>query len=217
VTINGRVVFEGSGAKPSPADVQALTFRLVPPASGGQLLSSTGGRVDADGRFTFADIVPDSYQFITQWSSPTASAAWTMKSSVANGRDAFDAPLVVSANAALDWTVTYTDKAPALTGTLVDRTGRAATDYYIVVFPTDRRFWTPGAGLRRIRTTRPATDGAFTANGLPPGEYFVAALTDLESGEWNDPAFLEQLVSSSAKVTLREGETTRQDLRIGGS
>jgi uncharacterized protein (DUF2141 family) len=216
VTINGRVVFEGSGAKPSAADLQTLMFRLVPPASGGQLLSTTGGRVDADGRFTFADIVPDVYQFITQWPSPTAGSTWTIKASVANGRDAFDAPLVVSANASLDWTVTYTDTPAVLSGVLVDRTGRAATDYYILVFPTDRRYWSAGAGFRRIRTARPATDGAFTAKGLPPGEYFVSALTDLESGEWNDPSFLEQLLSSSVKVTLREGETTRQDLRIGG-
>ena len=51
---------------------------------------------------------------------------------------------------------------------------------------------------------------------MPPGEYFVAALTDLESGEWNDAAFLEQLVKTSATVNLKEGETTRQDLQIGG-
>jgi hypothetical protein len=215
VAINGRVVFEGSGARPSPEDLQTLQFRLMPPASGGQLLFNTGGRVDADGKFTFADIVPDAYQFIMQWASPTASGVWTITSSVANGRDAFDAPLTVTPNASVDWTVTYTDKPPVLTGTLVDSGGRAATDYYILVSPTDRRYWSPGAGLRRIRTARPGTDGAFSAKGLPPGEYFVGALTDLESGEWNDPAFLEQLVSSSAKVTLREGETTRQDLKIG--
>ena len=34
---------------------------------------------------------------------------------------------------------------------------------------------------------------------------------------WNDPTLLEQLVSSSAKVWLRDGETTKQDLRIVGS
>jgi hypothetical protein len=44
----------------------------------------------------------------------------------------------------------------------------------------------------------------------------VAALTDLEPGEWNDPALLAQLVAASARVTLRAGETTKQDFRIGG-
>jgi hypothetical protein len=64
--------------------------------------------------------------------------------------------------------------------------------------------------------TRPATDGAFSVKGLPAGEYLLAALADLEAGEWNDPTLLEQLVRGSVKVTLREGETTTRDIRIGG-
>jgi hypothetical protein len=63
--------------------------------------------------------------------------------------------------------------------------------------------------------TRPATDGSCNVRGLPPGEYFLAALTDLETGEWNDPTLLEEAVRSSAKVTLRDGETTTRDFRIG--
>jgi hypothetical protein len=212
VQISGRVVFEG--APPAPDDMQSLTFRLMPAGSGGQLLSTTGGRVDAAGRFTFSDITPDAYSYVTQWTSPGAGARWSIKSSVANGRDAFDGPLVVDPNVALDWTITFTDKPAALTGILSDQAGRAATIYYILVFPTERRYWTPGS--RRVRMARPGTDGAFTASGLPPGEYFLAALTDVDAGEWNDAAFLEQLVRAAAKVTLRDGETTRQDLRVGG-
>ena len=211
ITITGRVVFEG--APPTPEDLQALTFRLMPSGSGGQILSSSGGRVDREGRFSFADITPDAYTFITQWGAQATAGRWSIKSSVANGVDAFDAPILVNGSVPIDWTVTYSDKPASVTGTLSDASGRAATVYYILVFPTDRRYWTPGS--RRVRMMRPATDGAFTASGLPPGEYFLAALTDLESGEWNDATFLEQLVSSSAKVVLREGEATRQDLRVG--
>jgi hypothetical protein len=211
VPINGRVEFDG--ARPSPQDLQTLQFRLLPPGSGGLIMSNPGGRVDAEGRFTLTDVTPDSYQFLTQWGSPVASGQWTIKSSIANGRDAFDAPLLVTPNVAVDWTVTYTSTPSVLTGLFVDAGGRAAPDYYIVVFPTDRKYWTPGS--RRVRTTRPATDGAFTVKGLPPGEYFLGAVTDVEQFEWNDPAFLEALVRTSATVTLREAQTTRQDLRIG--
>jgi hypothetical protein len=52
--------------------------------------------------------------------------------------------------------------------------------------------------------------------GLPPGEYYLAALADLETGEWNDPLLLQQLIPSSATVTLRDGETTTQAFRVGG-
>jgi len=61
-----------------------------------------------------------------------------------------------------------------------------------------------------------ASKDGYASGTLPAGEYFLAALTDLEAGEWNDPALLEQLVGSSVRVTLREGTTTTQDIRIGG-
>jgi uncharacterized protein (DUF2141 family) len=212
VAVNGRVVFEGS--QPTASDLQALSFGLVPLGSGGQTQSGGGGRVDAEGRFTFAGVTPDIYRFVATWNAPAARDKWSIKASAANGREAYEAPLRVNPSETVDWTVTYTDKPTSLTGVFQDRGGRAATEYYILLFSSDRKHWTPGS--RRIRMTRPATDGAFTVKGLPPGEYFLAALADLETGEWNDPTLLEQLVQSSAKVTLRDGETATQDFRIGG-
>ena len=213
VPVNGRVIFEGS--QPTPTELQSLSLSLVPPGSGGQPQAFGGGRVGADGRFTFANVVPDVYRFTTTWNAPGAVEKWTIKSSVANGREAFDAPLRVNANEPVEWIVTFTDTPATLTGALVNPGGRAATEHYILVFSSDRTHWTPGS--RRIRMTRPATDGTFTVKGLAPGEYFLAAPLDLESGEWNDPTLLEQLVKSSVTVTLREGETTTQNYRMGGA
>jgi hypothetical protein len=213
VPVKGRVIFEGS--QPAPSELQSLSFSLVPPASGGQARAFGGGGVGADGRFAFANVVPDAYRFVTTWSAPGASEKWTIKSSIANGREALDAPLRVSANEPVEWVVTFTDTPSTLTGTLVNPGGRAATEYYILVFPADRTHWTPGS--RRIRMTRPGSDGTFTVKGLPPGEYFLAAPLDLETGEWNDPTLLEQLVKTSVEVTLRDGETTTQNYRMGGA
>lgn len=212
VAVNGRVVFEGS--QPTAAELQTLSFALMPPGSGGTALSGGGGRVDGAGRFTFAGVTPDTYQFVTTWTAPGASEKWAIKASAANGREAFEAPLRVNPNETLDWTLTFTDKPAGLTGVLQDSSGRAATDYYILVFSSNRQHWTPGS--RRVRMTRPATDGSYSVKGLPPGEYLLAAPMDLETGEWNDPTLLEQLVPSSVKITLRDGEMTKQDFRIGG-
>jgi hypothetical protein len=171
--------------------------------------------VDTEGRFTFAGVTPDSYQFVMTWNNPAARDKWIITSSSANGREAFESPLRVNPSEALDWVVTFTDKPTGLIGALMDSGGRAATDHYMPVFSSDRRYWTPGS--RRVRMTRPATDGSYSVKGLPPGEYYLAAPTDLETGEWNDPALLEQLVPSSAKVALRDGEMTKKDFRIGGA
>jgi len=213
IQIAGRVVFEG--AQPTPADLQTMTLFLMAPGSGGSLTSGggAGGRVDADGRFTFLGITPDSYRFAYNWTAPTREK-WALKAAVANGREAYEAPLEVHPGEPVNWTVTFTDKPTSLAGVFQDRSGRAATDYFILIYSVDRGAWVPGS--RRIRTTRPGTDGVFSVSGVPAGEYYLAALTDLENGEWNDPALLDRLIQSSIKVTLRNGEVTTQDVRIGG-
>ena len=72
------------------------------------------------------------------------------------------------------------------------------------------------ARSRRVRTTRPGSDGAFTFADLPDGNYLVGALTDVTDAERNDPAFLASLAPAAVKVSVSLGRVTVQDLRIGG-
>jgi hypothetical protein len=95
---------------------------------------------------------------------------------------------------------------------LRDENGQPLAEHFIIVFPADRAKWIPGT--KRIRTTRPGTDGQFSILGLAPGDYLIAAVTDVESGEWNDLAFLEALVPAGIKFSLADGEKKRQDLQI---
>jgi hypothetical protein len=81
-----------------------------------------------------------------------------------------------------------------------------------VAFPAARSAWYPRSP--RLQAVRPSTNGAYSFRGLPPGDYLIAALTDVEPDEWHDASFLEQLVASAVKVTLAEGERKVQDLRI---
>ena len=50
------------------------------------------------------------------------------------------------------------------------------------------------------------TDGRVTVAGLPPGEYYLAALTDLDRWQLTGVPSLEQLPSTAIRITLREGE-----------
>ena len=99
-----------------------------------------------------------------------------------------------------------------LAGTLTSPDGAPASECIVVVFPADESYWRPGA--RRVRSTRPASDGAFTVVDLPAGEYLIAALGEVDPDEWQQPDFLRQLVPAAVKVTIADGQTTRQDLRI---
>jgi hypothetical protein len=66
-----------------------------------------------------------------------------------------------------------------------------------------------------VRAQRPGTDGKYSFVDLPPGDYVLAAVTDMEPDAWRDSDFLRSLVASGVQVTIAEGEQKTQDLRIG--
>ena len=82
------------------------------------------------------------------------------------------------------------------------------------MFPSENRYWLPQS--RRIRATRPGTDGKLQLRRPAAGQYRLTAVTDAEPGEWFDPAFLQQLVGASMPVSVAEGEQKTQDIRLPG-
>jgi hypothetical protein len=213
MSVVGRMVFEGAALPPE--DVTGIQFRLLPRGAAGNLgASPPGGQVDQQGTFRFSDVTPDSYRLMAFGSGAPRMGGWSRKSADVLGVDLFDAPLDVKPGmGTIALTIRYTDRPTEISGMLQDATGRPAPDYFIVVFSTNRTLW--GPQTRRVQTTRPATDGAYTFE-LPAGEYFIAALTDFAPGDSNDPAFLEQLIPGAIKITVADGEKKRQDFRITG-
>jgi hypothetical protein len=129
------------------------------------------------------------------------------------GQETLDFPLDVTGERDItDAVLTVTDRTQELTGVLTDASGRPAVDYLILAVAADNRFWTPGS--RRIVTTRPDTSGRYSFRSLPPGEYLLATVTDLEPGGEYDPEFLKTLAGASVRVSLIEGGKTTQDIRV---
>jgi hypothetical protein len=73
------------------------------------------------------------------------------------------------------------------------------------LFPEDGSRWVEESRL--IRSTRPGTDGVFEFRDVIPGDYLVAALEYVRTGDWADPAFLEDLRSSAKRVRVQDGVT----------
>jgi hypothetical protein len=111
-------------------------------------------------------------------------------------------------------TLTFTDQRAELSGALTDGTGRPAPGYTLILYPADPRYWQPQS--RRIRTARPATDGRFRFGTVPPGDYKIAPVVDVEPGAWQDPAFLQELDATALRVSIAEGEKKVQNVRLAG-
>lgn len=207
ISVSGQITFSGSATPPS--DLTRLRVTLSPldaQAVGG----AVGARVDASGRFTIPSVVPGRYRL-----SATGAGPWTVESAMIGGRDAADFPVEITGEENISGAViTFTDRQTELSGIVVDAKNQPAPEFTLVVFPADSTYWVPNS--RRIQSTRPDTDGRYTFRNLPPGDYRLAPVYDLDVGALSDPSFLQQLEATALRVSLRPGEKATQDMRIGG-
>ena len=61
-----------------------------------------------------------------------------------------------------------------------------------------------------------AQAGQFNVPVLPPGDYQIATVDDVEPGRWYDPVLLRQLLPASIRISIGEGERKMQDIRLVG-
>jgi len=111
-------------------------------------------------------------------------------------------------------TITFGDRIGVIEGMLTDAEGRPAPEYFVLAFPLERTSWTT-VSRRMVPPVRPATDGRFRIAGLQAGDYYLAVVTTMDPDAGTDPEFLESILPGAIRVTIAEGETKRQDLRIG--
>ena len=140
---------------------------------------------------------------------------WTLLSIMQGARDVADEPLDLDTTDASGLVMTFTDQTTDLSGTIVDAKGAAHPTAEIVTFPADSETWKQGAfSPRRIRLTPGTKSGTYAVPGLPPGQYFVVAVDESTTAEWQDPRFLERLQRSATRVTLQAGEKKTQALTL---
>jgi uncharacterized protein (DUF2141 family) len=221
LSLSGRVVFDAVAANAPTATAVRISAQPVN-AGGTSMVNGTAygapqrgafARVREDGTFEMTGLVPGVYRLtVTTPGSNQLEAFWA-RSAMAGDRDLLDTQVTVSPGQNIERiVVTMTDRHTEVSGVLATPAGQPAAAYFVAVVPADRAIWRSDA--RRIRSTRPATDGLYKFADLPPGSYILAAVDDLEPADLADSTFLETLATAGIPLTLGEGEKKRQDLKI---
>ena len=224
VTMSGTLVFEGSADRPKGA----MQVTLVPVTGNAtavglalSMFQGANASVTPDLTFSMKGIMPNRYRASVNlpgvmFGAAMPNATWTLKSIRAgDGPDLADTPFAIEAGRDVTGVVvTMTDRPVVLSGKVLDAQGRPSSAFPIVIFSTNPAHW--AAGSRRVQQVRPASDGAYRLMGLPAGEYYIGAVTTLDLEDLFDPLFLQQIVPIAFRITLAEGETRQQDLKLGG-
>jgi protocatechuate 3,4-dioxygenase beta subunit len=211
-TVLGRVWVEGGGDVPT----SGLSLQAAPSDFDRALVmgfGSLGFSIEADGAFRFAGLTGP--RRLVLGSAPDG---WYVKSIVVEGRDVSDAPL----DFGLEETtmrgaeIVLSRSGATVAGRVTDDRGTPVDEYTVVVFATDPSRWFSGS--RWLKMVRPSQDASFRVQGLPPGEYWTAAVDALEGtaggGEWQDPEVLRDLSARAARLTIGEGEARQVSLRL---
>lgn len=216
LTLKGRLTFDGASALPALNGWQpSLKPMSKALGSGGVTVAS-----DTAGAFSIQRLPPGTYivNGPPSFGANANSVTWSLKSVVADGKDITDLPIDLTAETLpKDIVLTFSDKWQSVAGKLQQSNGAPATDYSVIVFPSDKAYWQTGS--RRILVGKPDSSGQFTLGGpgiisLPAGEYLLAAVTELDRDEQFDPALLASLVAAAVPLSIQPGERKVQDLVI---
>jgi hypothetical protein len=212
-TVRGRVVFQGDLPPPDPASVRVA----LSSADRERPMLGKSATVSPDWTFAITGVPPGLYSVgATAIGSAPAGGRWLARSAVYQGRDVIDAPLEVQAGQEVDGVaVTMAERLAEVSGTLTDAKGRAIPDLTMVLFSVDRADWRGGS--RRVQPPqRPDSAGRYLFPNVTPGEYFLAAVADIEPASMADPTFLEAVAAGAIRISVGERERKVQDLRVAG-
>jgi hypothetical protein len=207
VRVGGRVEFIGSATRPTPDQYPTIGVTLIP-ADGKPSAFPARGRVEPSGMFTTMGVPAGKY--VLQVDAP---AGWILRGAMLDNRDISDAAVELRDADVDRVTITFTDKRTSVAGEVTTASGNPDGKATVILFPQDSTLWADsGPSPRRLKTTRPRGDGTYSMS-VPAGDYFVVAVSDTGSFEWNDPQFLAAIATSATKITVNEGESHAQALR----
>ena len=207
--LTGRVRYEGATDGPPPI------FNLAPLPIDRDLSPPLG-----DG-WNSASLLPDdTFEFQGVFGPTVLRELFQendryLKSVVIKGQEQVDSPFDFGTSGTFsDIEVLVSAFGAAVRGRVTDDRAAPVRDYTVVVFSTLPDRWSVFSRWVK-KADRPSADG-FTVRGLPPGDYWVAAIERRNSTfePTADPDLLESLSSHAVRITLGEGQSQDLTLRL---
>ena len=197
-TIRGRVVSDTGEVLPVERKMR-VTARPVDPTRSYSRFTAENGRVEEDFAFELTGVIGAS-----RLSVAPLPTGWAVRSILYDGRDLLDSPVDLEGRRIEGVSVILSKTMPHLRGTLTDARGLAA-EGTVLLFPAESERWAEESRL--IRPARPDVTGTFEFADVVPGEYLVAAVDYVRTGDWADPAYLEALREKATRVRIEDGVT----------
>lgn len=206
--VRGRVVLEGTGPRPA-ADLWRTANVALVAANGREDSSIFPNPIAADAPFTTPSVWPGKY--LLRVSPPRG---WSLVSASFAGRDISATPFEL--NGDIDNVViSLTNRVRGVKGTVQVESGSQPSDAIVVMFPTEQEAWVDfGRASRRVASARVTGEGAFTLPAPSDGEYYVVAIPDAESADWQNPATLARLAAIADRFRMQGDGPPSLSLRM---
>lgn len=214
-SVSGRITFNGTATIPAGDNARLVSIALLNVQSSNRIEA----KMTPDHTFEITDVPPGRYHLVgdslaREWKF---AGAQSTESTLASGA------LDIAHETVSDVVVSFTDKGMSVSGSVMDESGRPATDGSVVVFPVDVKAWI-AAGTAAVWTNvaRVASDGSFQMTVALPGEYIiVAAPADVQPQATlhpipitTDPEFAMAYAPLGTRMSIALGESKTQALTI---
>ena len=200
LSVSGRLRFGGSSQPPTADQLQQLSISLTS-ADGRSRGPEPPGRVAADGQFTIRGYLPGPYAV----NVPSPDPPWTVLSMTASGHDLLRDPLALDSDVT-GVVITFTDRPTQLAGAVQSLTA-PSDGLMVVIFPADYAAALDTGMLgRRSRRATLSSARQFAVDGLPAGDYLVAAIPSDLGAAWMDADLVALIARQSTRVTLADGD-----------
>ena len=132
-----------------------------------------------------------------------------LKSARFGGQDVTNALIDTTSGTGGTLELVFSSKAATVTGSVQNEKGETPAGVMVTLWPK-----TPDASLTGgVHPAFTDQSGAFKFQGLAPGDYYVAAWEDLDSGLAQSADFLSHFTSDASAITLAEGGQESKDLK----